>query len=154
MLIAATEKGVCAIQFANSDDELEHGLKGEFPYAIRRRDEEGLKPWKELVLRHMQGEKKSSSLPLDIQATAFQRRVWTYLQSIPFGATRSYREVAKAIGKPQATRAVARACATNPVAVAIPCHRIVRSDGTTGGYRWGVSRKKALLEMEQPRSGK
>ena len=86
---------------------------------------------------------------MDIRATAFQRRVWTYLQSIPFGATRSYSQVAKAIGQPTASRAVARACATNPVAVAIPCHRVVREDGSISGYRWGVERKKALLEMEQ-----
>jgi len=88
-------------------------------------------------------------LPLDIRATAFQRRVWSYLQSIPFGDTRSYIEVAKAIGKPSASRAVARACATNPVAVAIPCHRVVRESGDLAGYRWGVERKQALLEMEK-----
>ena len=92
--------------------------------------------------------KTSETLPLDIQATAFQRRVWTALQRIPFGETRSYSEVAKAIGKPTAARAVARACATNPVAVAIPCHRVVRESGEMGGYRWGIERKEALLEME------
>ena len=97
----------------------------------------------------MRGRELDSSLPLDIRATAFQRRVWTYLQSIPFGATRSYSQVAKGIGRPTAARAVARACATNPVAVAIPCHRVVREDGSMGGYRWGMERKKALLEMEQ-----
>jgi AraC family transcriptional regulator, regulatory protein of adaptative response / methylated-DNA-[protein]-cysteine methyltransferase len=91
----------------------------------------------------------NTALPLDIRATAFQRRVWTYLQSIPFGKTKSYGEVAKAIGQPTASRAVARACATNPVAVAIPCHRVVRENGNLSGYRWGVARKKALLEMER-----
>ena len=90
----------------------------------------------------------ASALPLDIQATAFQRRVWTYLQSIAFGETRSYTQVAKAIRRPSAVRAVARACATNPVAIAIPCHRIVRSNGEMGGYRWGIERKKSLLELE------
>jgi AraC family transcriptional regulator of adaptative response/methylated-DNA-[protein]-cysteine methyltransferase len=100
------------------------------------------------LLLHLHGKDAHHSLPLDIRATAFQRRVWTYLQSIPFGATKSYSEVAKAIGKPQACRAVARACATNPVAVAIPCHRVVREDGSMGGYRWGLDRKKALLQME------
>ena len=89
-----------------------------------------------------------SALPLDIQATAFQRRVWTYLQSIAFGETRSYSQVAKAIRRPSAVRAVARACATNPVAIAIPCHRVVRSNGEMGGYRWGIERKKSLLELE------
>jgi len=92
-------------------------------------------------------------LPLDIQATAFQRKVWSHLQSIPFGETRSYGQVAKAIGQPTATRAVARACATNRIAVAIPCHRVVREDGDLAGYRWGVERKKALLDMEQQASG-
>ena len=97
----------------------------------------------------MTGHESNAALPLDIRATAFQRRVWTYLQSIPFGATRSYSQVAKAIGRPSASRAVARACATNPVAVAIPCHRVVRKDGDASGYRWGMERKKALLQIEQ-----
>jgi AraC family transcriptional regulator, regulatory protein of adaptative response / methylated-DNA-[protein]-cysteine methyltransferase len=148
MLIAATDKGICSIQFANSDDELEHGLRHEFPFANRRRDDEAMRSWKESLLRQMRGKHLNTALPLDIQATAFQRRVWTHLQSIPFGETRSYAAVAKAIGQPTATRAVARACATNPVAVAIPCHRIVRKSGAMGGYRWGVERKKALLELE------
>jgi AraC family transcriptional regulator, regulatory protein of adaptative response / methylated-DNA-[protein]-cysteine methyltransferase len=148
MLIAATDKGVCAIQFADSDGELEQGLRHEFPFANRRRDDEAMRPWKEDLLRQMRGQRLNAALPLDIQATAFQRRVWTHLQTIPFGATRSYAAVAKAIGQPTATRAVARACATNPVAVAIPCHRVVSKSGDTGGYRWGMERKKALLELE------
>jgi AraC family transcriptional regulator of adaptative response/methylated-DNA-[protein]-cysteine methyltransferase len=163
MLIAATDRGICSIQFARTDGELMEGLKREFPFASRKRDgnrdenrgdndaEGGLQLWVSALLRHMEGKDLDSSslLPLDIRATAFQRRVWTYLQSIPFGATRSYSQVAKGIGRPRAVRAVARACATNPVAVAIPCHRIVRQDGSMGGYRWGIERKKALLEMEQ-----
>jgi len=149
MLVAATERGICAIQFARSDGELLQGLKREFPFAVRKPDDGGLKSWVEALLRHMRGRDLDSSLPLDIRATAFQRRVWTYLQSIPFGATRSYGEVAKAIGRPTAVRAVARACATNPVAVAIPCHRVVREDGGMGGYRWGIERKAALLKIEQ-----
>ena len=99
----------------------------------------------------MSGRELNAAIPLDIRATAFQRQVWSYLQSIPFGATRSYGQVAKAIGQPSASRAVARACATNPVAVAIPCHRVVRGDGNISGYRWGVERKKTLLEIEQGR---
>ncbi|HUJ94151.1 MAG TPA: bifunctional DNA-binding transcriptional regulator/O6-methylguanine-DNA methyltransferase Ada [Terriglobales bacterium] len=149
MLVAGTDKGICAIQFADSDGELEHGLRHEFPFAQRRRDDAALQPCTQDLLRQMRGEKLDSSLPLDIQATAFQRRVWAYLQKIPFGTTRSYGAVAKAIGKPEAARAVARACATNPVAVAIPCHRVVREDGDMGGYRWGTERKKTLLEIEQ-----
>jgi AraC family transcriptional regulator, regulatory protein of adaptative response / methylated-DNA-[protein]-cysteine methyltransferase len=149
LLVAATDKGVCSIQFARSDGELLEGLKREFPFAVRKRDEGALQAWTEALLAKMTGKELDAALPLDIRATAFQRRVWTYLQSIPFGATRSYSQVAKAIGQPSASRAVARACATNPVAVAIPCHRVVREDGSISGYRWGVERKKALLEMEQ-----
>lgn len=148
MLIAATDKGICSIQFGNSDGELEQGLRHEFPFANRRRDDEAMQSWKKDLLRQMRGQRLNAALPLDIQATAFQRRVWAHLQSIPFGATRSYAAVAKAIGQPTATRAVARACATNPVAIAIPCHRVVRKSGNMGGYRWGVERKRALLEME------
>jgi len=149
MLVAATDKGICAIQFADSDEELVEGLKHEFPFANRRRDDDRLRRWKDGLLQRLQGQKLNSALPLDIQATAFQRRVWEYLQLIPYGATRSYSEVAKAIGEPRATRAVARACATNRLAVAIPCHRVVREDGGLGGYRWGVGRKQALLELER-----
>src|ERR1700689_3229199 len=148
MLIAATDKGICSIQFANSDGELEQGLRHEFPFAIRKHDDGAMREWKENLLRQMRGQKLNSALPLDIQATAFQRRVWSYLQKIPFGETRSYAAVAKGIGRPTATRAVARACATNPVAIAIPCHRVVRKDGEEGGYRWGAERKKTLLKLE------
>jgi AraC family transcriptional regulator of adaptative response/methylated-DNA-[protein]-cysteine methyltransferase len=150
MLIAATDRGVCAIQFARSDGELIEGLKREFPFAVRKPDEGGLQAWIAALLAKMAGKELNAALPLDIRATAFQRRVWTYLQSIPFGATQSYKQVARGIGQPSASRAVARACATNPVAVAIPCHRVVREDGNISGYRWGVERKKTLLEMEQP----
>jgi AraC family transcriptional regulator, regulatory protein of adaptative response / methylated-DNA-[protein]-cysteine methyltransferase len=149
MLVAATNKGICAVQFADSDAELEEGLKHEFPFAIRRQDEAGMREWKDQLLAQMQGQKLNSALPLDIQATAFQRKVWSYLRSIPFGETRSYAAVAKGIGQPTATRAVARACATNPVAVAIPCHRVNRKDGAVSGYRWGIKRKETLLQMEQ-----
>jgi AraC family transcriptional regulator, regulatory protein of adaptative response / methylated-DNA-[protein]-cysteine methyltransferase len=148
MLIAATDRGICSIQFGRSDSELLTGLKREFPFAVRKADDGGLQSWVQALLGHMRGKDLDSTLPLDIRATAFQRRVWTYLQSIPFGATKSYSQVAKAIGQPSAARAVARACATNPVAVAIPCHRVVREDGSMGGYRWGMERKRTLLEME------
>ncbi len=149
MLIAATDRGVCSIQFARSDGELIEGLKREFPFAVRKPDQGGLQAWIEAVLSKMTGRELNAALPLDIRATVFQRRVWTYLQSIPFGETRSYSQVAKGIGQPSARRAVARACATNPVAIAIPCHRVVREDGGISGYRWGIERKKTLLEMEQ-----
>ena len=149
MLIAATERGICSIQFGSSDSELLEGLKREFPFAARKVDEGGLQSWVRALLKRMRGRDLDSALPLDIRATAFQRRVWAYLQSIPFGVTQSYSQVAKAVGRPRACRAVARACATNPVAVAIPCHRVIREDGSMGGYRWGLERKKALLEMER-----
>ena len=154
MLVAATEKGICAIQFGDTDDELVEGLKREFPFAIRKRDDESMRSWTNTVLSQISGQKLNRALPLDIQATAFQKRVWTHLQSLPFGTTESYGEVAKAIGQPSAARAVARACATNRIAVAIPCHRVVREDGEMGGYRWGVERKRTLLQLEQQGSGR
>src|SRR4051812_35720491 len=148
MLIAATDKGICSIQFADSEEELEQGLKQEFPFALRRRDDDGMANLAGQLAQRISGAESSTSLPLDIQATAFQRRVWSHLQSIAFGKTQSYSQVAKAIRRPSAVRAVARACATNPVAIAIPCHRVLRSNGDLGGYRWGIGRKKALLEIE------
>jgi AraC family transcriptional regulator of adaptative response/methylated-DNA-[protein]-cysteine methyltransferase len=149
MLIAATDKGICAIQFADSDEQLQQGLMREFPFATRRRDDLAMEEWKVNLFRLMDGRDASPSLPLDIRATAFQRQVWEALQRIPRGETRSYSAIAKKIGMPKATRAVARACATNPVAVAIPCHRVVRQDGESGGYRWGIERKEQLLALEK-----
>jgi AraC family transcriptional regulator, regulatory protein of adaptative response / methylated-DNA-[protein]-cysteine methyltransferase len=149
MLIAATDKGICAIQFGDSEQQLQQGLMREFPFAVRRRDDAAMSQWRENLTRLIQGHELNPSLPLDIRATAFQRRVWEALQRIPRGETRSYSAVAKNIGMPKATRAVARACATNPVAVAIPCHRVVRQDGELGGYRWGIERKEQLLAMEK-----
>jgi len=151
MLIAATDKGICAIQFADTEEELHQGLMREFPFASRRRDDEAMSQWLEKLERLIDGADtgKHPSLPLDIRATAFQRRVWETLQRIPRGETRSYSAVAKKMGMPKATRAVARACATNPVAVAIPCHRVIREDGNLGGYRWGIERKEHLLALEQ-----
>ena len=148
LLIAATEQGICAIRFGDSDSELEQGLRREYPFAARKRQDETLSSWKQQVLEHLRGQKLSATLPLDIQATVFQRKVWSYLQTIPRGTTKSYSQVARDIGRPTATRAVARACATNSVALEIPCHRVVREDGGLGGYRWGIERKKQLLEME------
>jgi AraC family transcriptional regulator of adaptative response/methylated-DNA-[protein]-cysteine methyltransferase len=149
MLVAATDKGICAIQFGDSDEQLQQGLMREFPFATRRRDDAAMAEWRVNLTRLMEGRETNPSLPLDIRATAFQRRVWESLQKIPRGQTRSYSAVAKEIGMPKATRAVARACATNPVAVAIPCHRVVRQDGELGGYRWGLERKERLLALEK-----
>jgi AraC family transcriptional regulator, regulatory protein of adaptative response / methylated-DNA-[protein]-cysteine methyltransferase len=149
MLIAATDKGICAISFGDSDQQLLQGLMREFPFAVRRRDDAALAQWRDSLTKLIQGRETDLSLPRDIRATAFQRQVWEALQQIPRGETRSYSALAKEIGKPQASRAVARACATNPIAVAIPCHRIVRQDGNLGGYRWGVKRKEQLLALER-----
>ncbi len=149
MLIAATDKGICSIQFSDSDEQLQQGLMREFPFATRRRDDAAMTEWRVNLTSLIRGREASPSLPLDIRATAFQRRVWEALQRIPRGETRSYGAVAKKIGMPKAARAVARACATNPVAVAIPCHRVIREDGGLGGYRWGMERKEQLLAIEK-----
>jgi AraC family transcriptional regulator of adaptative response/methylated-DNA-[protein]-cysteine methyltransferase len=149
LLVGATGKGVCAIQFGGSVKKLEESVRAEFPAADLRRDPAFLSPWAGQLCEHLGGRLQKLDVPLDIQATAFQRRVWEYLQSIPYGSTQSYGEIAKAIRRPRAARAVARACASNPVAVVIPCHRVVRGDGASGGYRWGEERKRKLLRMER-----
>jgi AraC family transcriptional regulator of adaptative response/methylated-DNA-[protein]-cysteine methyltransferase len=149
MLIAATDKGICAISFANSDQQLLQGLIREFPFAVRRRDDAAMAERRDTLARLIQGQEANPSLPLDIRATAFQRKVWEALQRIPRGETRTYSGLAKQIGMPTAARAVARACATNRIAIAIPCHRIIREDGNMGGYRWGIERKEKLLSLEK-----
>ena len=149
LLVAATERGVCRVALGDSGAVLEADLLAEFPAARVVHDKSGkLLGWVTSILAYLDGREPALDLPLDIRATAFQRRVWQELRRIPFGATRSYAEVARRIGKPTATRAVARACATNPVALLIPCHRVVRENGDLGGYRWGLDRKKTLLEKE------
>ncbi len=152
MLLAASGRGVCAVSFGDSDSALLHGLQREFPDATLRRGNGPLKRWVRALLEQLDGA-PLPQLPLDIQATAFQRRVWAYLRSIPYGTTQPYGEVARAIGRPTSARAVARACASNPVAVVLPCHRVVRGTGEPGGYRWGLERKRTLLALEQ-RAGK
>lgn|SRR5574341_893325 len=153
LLVAATERGVCRVAMGDAAGTLEAELRREFPEADVRRDEAALGRAVTAVLRYLDGREPAIDLPLDIRATAFQRRVWKALLRIPRGATRSYQAVARAIGRPGATRAVARACATNPTALIIPCHRVVRQDGTPGGYRWGLARKHALLAREAKGSG-
>jgi AraC family transcriptional regulator of adaptative response/methylated-DNA-[protein]-cysteine methyltransferase len=148
LLVAATDRGVCRISLGDAATPLERDLRREYPDADIRADAGPLTEWVNTILRHLEGREPHLDLPLDIRATAFQRRVWRELQRIPYGETRSYREVARRIGRPTATRAVARACATNPTALVIPCHRVVREDGNVGGYRWGPDRKKTLLERE------
>ena len=149
LLVAVTERGVCAVRMADDDAELEKDLRAEFPNAELKRDDSALRESVQKILNHLEKNEPRLDLPLDIQATAFQRQVWEQLRSIPYGETVSYGDVAKALGKPGAVRAVGRACATNPVALVIPCHRVVREDKTLGGYRWGLDRKKKLLEHER-----
>jgi AraC family transcriptional regulator of adaptative response/methylated-DNA-[protein]-cysteine methyltransferase len=155
VLVAATERGVCSVALGDSDSELTTSLFAEYPNAsIDSRDtviSPSLNLWLSKVLDHISGKSARIDLPLDIQATAFQWRVWEELQRIPLGTTRSYQEIARAIGKPKAVRAVAGACAGNHVALVIPCHRVIREDKELGGYRWGLDRKRNLLEREQQR---
>jgi AraC family transcriptional regulator of adaptative response/methylated-DNA-[protein]-cysteine methyltransferase len=148
LLVAATEKGVSMVALGDDDRRLVEALHDEFPAARIDRDEERFQPWVAQVVARIEDPGTHVELPLDLRATAFQRRVWEELRAIPGGETRSYSEVARAIGRPRAARAVARACATNPAAIVIPCHRVVGSDGRTGGYRWGAQRKRVLLLRE------
>ena len=149
LLVAATSRGLCAVRFGESAAELERELREEFSSAEVHRDDAALRPYLQPLLASLRGENVTMDLPLDVRATAFQKKVWDALREIPAGETRSYSEVARTIGDPKAVRAVATACASNPVAIAVPCHRVVRSDGDLAGYRWGIERKKKLLEQEQ-----
>jgi len=149
LLVAATARGVCMIAFGAADDALEAELRREFPEAGIRRDRTALGAVIEACVARMKGERKAAAIPLDVRATAFQWRVWRALSEIPMGETRTYGEIAAAIGQPRAARAVGHACGANPVALAIPCHRAVGADGKLTGYRWGTERKKALLSAER-----
>ncbi len=151
MLVAATERGLCAVRFGENASELERDLREEFHAAELHRDDAAMGKYVEPLLASLRGDNTIIDLPLDVRATAFQKKVWETLRQIPRGETRSYTDVARDIGEPHAVRAVARACASNPVAIAVPCHRVVRSDGGLAGYRWGVDRKKKLLEAERGR---
>jgi AraC family transcriptional regulator of adaptative response/methylated-DNA-[protein]-cysteine methyltransferase len=148
LLIAATSRGICSVRFGETDRVLENELREEFSAAEITREERGLRSYAEIVMKSLAGG-ASGTVPVDIQGTAFQQRVWNALRAIPRGQTRSYTEIAKQISKPKAVRAVANACASNPVAVVVPCHRVVQKNGSLAGYRWGVERKKALLRAEQ-----
>lgn len=149
LLVAATARGICAVSLGDSDAALERGLASEFPEAELRRGGAALSTWARELVRRARGLAPSRDLPLDVQATAFQWSVWRRLRAVPPGQTRSYGELARALGRPRAARAVARACATNPVALVIPCHRAIAADGGLSGYRWGRERKRTLLEGER-----
>ena len=149
MLVAVTERGIAAVSLGETEVALVASLRSDYPKAVLRRDRKGLEQPVSRLLQCLNGSVSMDCLPLDLKATAFQCKVWQALQQIPRGQTRSYQQIARAIGQPTAARAVARACAGNPVAVAIPCHRVVRGDGQLAGYRWGLERKQRLLALER-----
>src|SRR6202035_1149981 len=154
VLVAATEKGVSAVYLGEAEGELIGELREEYPQAEIARAKESYQRWVSEIVRQIEGKPSSLELPVDVQGTAFQRRVWQELQRIPRGTTRTYTQVAQAVGQPKAVRAVARACATNPVSIVVPCHRVIRGDGNLAGYRWGLSRKEQLLSAERARGKK
>jgi AraC family transcriptional regulator, regulatory protein of adaptative response / methylated-DNA-[protein]-cysteine methyltransferase len=149
LLVAATERGVCSVMLGDKPAALEQLLRQQFSAANVLPDPTGMAEQVKTILAAMSDHSVGGDIPLDVRATAFQARVWQALRQIPRGQTRSYAEVARAVGRPSAVRAVARACATNPVAIAVPCHRVIGSDGSLTGYRWGTERKKKLLAMEK-----
>ncbi|MBD2580404.1 bifunctional DNA-binding transcriptional regulator/O6-methylguanine-DNA methyltransferase Ada [Oscillatoria sp. FACHB-1406] len=152
ILVAQTEKGICAIFLGDAPEPLLHNLEQRFPRAELIGGDAKFECHIARVIGFVEAPALGLDLPLDARGTAFQQRVWQALQEIPFGTTATYAEIARKIGSPQAVRAVASACAANPIAVAIPCHRVVRSDGSLSGYRWGVERKQALQEWEAMKS--
>jgi AraC family transcriptional regulator, regulatory protein of adaptative response / methylated-DNA-[protein]-cysteine methyltransferase len=149
VLVAATERGVSAVYLGDSEARLVQELKDEYPRAELLPADDSFERWVKEIVQRVEGKPPRIELPLDLQATAFQRRVWQELQRIPAGTTRTYSQVARAVGNPKAVRSVARACATNPVSIIVPCHRVIREDGKLAGYRWGLSRKEQLLAQEQ-----
>jgi len=149
ILVGATDRGLCAVLFADDDAEALVDLRERFPQAVLRRDDKDLREAVMFVLGRMKESASATAMPFHARATAFQQRVWQALSEIPRGETRTYAEIAEAIGAPKAVRAVGTACGANPLAVMVPCHRVVGADGKITGYRWGVGRKKKLLEMER-----
>jgi len=148
MLIAGTSRGVCSVLFGDSNAKLAAELQRRFQTDDIRRDDRRLGRWAGAVARYVSGEGGVATIPLDVRGTEFQRRVWSALRRIKAGRTASYQQVARSIGRPTATRAVAQACAANPVAVIVPCHRVIRHDGGLGGFGWGLRRKRQLLGRE------
>lgn len=149
VLVAATEKGICKITFGEDAAALEAELAAELSEAERIEDTARIEPFIEQIDAYLRGSREHFDLPLDISATSFQQRVWDALRQIPYGETRSYSDIAEALGTPRAVRAVANACGANPLALAIPCHRVVQKGGAISGYRWGVARKIELLSTEK-----
>jgi len=152
VLVGATERGVSAVYLGDADAKLVEELREEYPKAEITAAGDSFERWVKEIVQRVEGNPPRLELPLDLQATAFQRRVWQELQRIPRGSTRTYTQVARALGSPKSVRAVARACATNPVSIVVPCHRVIREDGSLAGYRWGLSRKEQLLAQERAAS--
>jgi AraC family transcriptional regulator of adaptative response/methylated-DNA-[protein]-cysteine methyltransferase len=153
LLVAATERGVCAVTLGDDDASLEIILNSEYPEATFSRvrgntGNDDLRRWAAVIASYLQGADRDLAVPLDVAGTPFQQRVWSELRRIPYGETRSYTNVAESIGAPRAVRAVASACARNPVSLVVPCHRVLRGTGALGGYRWGLKRKEQLLSRE------
>ena len=148
VLVGTTDRGVSAVYLGEREGVLVEALRKEYPKAEIARADGASETWLKEILQRIEGSAPGMDLPLDVKATAFQRRVWQELQRIPRGSTRTYTQVARALGKPRSVRAVARACATNPVSIVVPCHRVIRTDGNLAGYRWGLQRKQKLLERE------
>jgi AraC family transcriptional regulator, regulatory protein of adaptative response / methylated-DNA-[protein]-cysteine methyltransferase len=149
VLVAATERGISAVYLGDAENTMVAELREEYPRAEIAPATDSFRRWVSEIVQRIEGKQPRMELPLDLQATAFQRRVWQELQRIPRGRTRTYSQVARSLGQPKAVRAVARACATNPVSVVVPCHRVIRQDGALAGYRWGLSRKEQLLAQER-----
>jgi len=153
VLVAATERGVSAVYVGDAESTLLEELRNEYPRAEISPASDANQRWVKEIISRTEGKQPHFELPLDLQATAFQRRVWQELQRIPRGRTRTYSQVARSLGQPKAVRAVARACAMNPVSIVVPCHRVIREDGQLAGYRWGLSRKEQLLAQERATTG-
>jgi AraC family transcriptional regulator of adaptative response/methylated-DNA-[protein]-cysteine methyltransferase len=149
LLVAATRQGLCSVRLGETALELEQELHQEFNAAQLQANDPELQQWMQHLLEYLNGLHPLPALPIDIQATAFQLRVWEALRAIPLGTTASYRDIAQQIGQPQSVRAVARACAMNPIALVVPCHRVIQKGGGLAGYRWGIDRKQALLSLEK-----
>ena len=149
MIVASTARGLAYVAFDDDEAALEAALRAEYPHAALARDDHGLGRYVTPIVAHVGGKPRALDLPLDVQATAFQRRVWQALRSIPIGETRTYQDLARRVGAPKAARAVGSACARNPVSIVVPCHRAIRGDGSLGGYAWGLARKERLLAMER-----
>lgn len=149
ILAASAGQGLCAVHLGDTQEQLAALLAGDYPAARLEPEHDDLKRWTRVLIEYLRGRQRDLDLPIDMGGTEFQRRVWRALQAIPYGSTRTYTQLAEDLGQPTATRAVAGACAANTIALAVPCHRVLREDGSLSGYRWGLARKDALLTMER-----